>query len=124
MRLPSIALALIVFLAPAVATQAQADGFKQIENKSVFVSLMNGRELTRFGINLVVTPDGRIDGRAFGRDVKGAWRWQGGYFCRDLFWGQRDLGANCQMVKLQGRTVRFISDKGTGEFADLQLKGG
>jgi hypothetical protein len=25
---------------------------------------------------------------------------------------------------LQGRTVRFISDRGAGEFADLQLKGG
>lgn len=107
-----------------IATPAAADGFKQIDSKSTFVSLMNGRELTRFGINLVVTPDGRIDGRAFGRDVKGAWRWQGGYFCRDLYWGQRDLGANCQMVKQQGRTIRFISDQGEGEFADLQLKGG
>ena len=124
MRVLSLALAALLLLNPTLATQAQADGFKQIQNKSTFVSLMNGRELTRFGINLVVTPDGRIDGKAFGRDVKGAWRWQGGYFCRDLYWGKRDLGANCQMVKLQGRTVRFISDKGTGEFADLVLRGG
>ncbi|MEO0772517.1 MAG: dihydrodipicolinate reductase [Pseudomonadota bacterium] len=123
MRLLSLALA-ILMLAPGLNGTAKAEGFQQIQSKSTFVSLMNGRELTRFGINLVVTPDGRIDGRAFGRDVTGAWRWQGGYFCRDLYWGQRDLGANCQMVKRQGRTIRFISDKGAGEFADLQLKGG
>lgn len=119
MRLLTIALATLLLISPA-----QADGFKQINSENTFKSLMNGRELTRFGINLVVTPDGRIDGKAFGRSVTGAWRWQGGYFCRDLFWGKRDLGANCQMVKLQGRTIRFISDKGAGEFADLQLKGG
>ncbi|MEO0370894.1 MAG: dihydrodipicolinate reductase [Pseudomonadota bacterium] len=122
MRLLSIVLA-IFMLVPAISGPAQADGFQQIQSKSTFVSLMNGRELTRFGINLVVTPDGRIDGRAFGRDVTGAWRWQGGYFCRDLFWGARNLGPNCQMVKRQGRTIRFISDKGAGQFADLQLKG-
>lgn len=124
MRLITIALAAMLLIGPIMTHPAQADGFKQIDSKSTFVSLMNGRELTRFGINLVVTPDGRIDGRAFGRDVKGAWRWQGGYFCRDLFWGTRNLGANCQMVKLQGRTIRFISDKGAGEFADLKLRDG
>jgi hypothetical protein len=119
MRFLVFALTTFLFVVPA-----HAEGFKEIKNRDTFVSLMNGRELNRFGINLVVTPDGRIDGRAFGRDVTGAWRWQGGYFCRDLFWGKRDLGPNCQMVKLQGRTVRFISDRGAGEFADLQLKGG
>ena len=123
MRLLSIVLA-VFMLAPGLSGTANADGFQQIQSKSTIVSLMFGRELSRFGIILVVTSDGQFDGRAFGRDVKGAWRWQGGYFCRDLFWGQRDLGPNCQMVKRQGRTIRFISDKGTGQFADLQLKGG
>ncbi|MEO0750258.1 MAG: dihydrodipicolinate reductase [Pseudomonadota bacterium] len=123
MRFLKFVLATLFLISPISSTSAQADDFQQVTNKSTFVSLMNGRELTRFGINLVVTPDGRIDGKAFGRDVKGAWRWQGGYFCRDLSWGERDLGANCQMVKRQGRTIRFISDKGAGEFADLRLRG-
>ena len=124
MRILTFVVAALLLTMPGMTTSAKADGFQQVKNKSTFVSLMSGRELTRYGINLVVTPDGRIDGKAFGRDVKGAWRWQGGYFCRDLYWGQRDLGANCQMVKRQGRTIRFISDKGTGEFADLQLSVG
>lgn len=109
-------------LAALFVTPANAEEFVNVTKRDTFVSLMNGRELTRFGINLVVTPDGKIDGRAFGRSVSGAWRWQAGYFCRDLYWGKRDLGPNCQAVKLQGRTVRFISDKGTGQFADLVLR--
>ncbi len=99
-----------------------ADGFARVDQRDTFVSLIEGRDLTRFGIKLKVTTDGQIVGRAFGRSVTGAWRWQSGYFCRDLYWGKQDLGPNCQAVKVQGRTVRFISDQGTGQFADLVLK--
>lgn len=105
-----------------LSAPAFAESFKPVTNRDTFVSLMQNRELTRFGINLKVSPDGRIDGRAFGRDVRGAWRWQSGYFCRDLYWGQKNLGPNCQAVKIQGQTVRFISDQGTGEHADLTLR--
>ena len=104
------------------STPTVAEEFATVKERDSFVSLINGRQLTRFGINLDVTPSGDITGRAFGRDVSGKWRWQSGYFCRDLFWGARDLGPNCQMVKVQGSTVRFISDKGTGEYADLRLR--
>ncbi|MEQ9257915.1 MAG: dihydrodipicolinate reductase [Roseovarius sp.] len=104
------------------AAPALAEGFVQIKNRDAFVNLLQGRELTRFGINLTVTPDGKIDGRAFGRDVSGAWQWNSGYFCRDLYWGRQNLGPNCQAVQVQGQTLRFISDQGTGEFADLRLK--
>ena len=113
---------LILITALFIAPPAFAEQFQQVTQRDTFVSLMNGRELTRFGIKLEVTPDGKIDGRAFGRNVTGAWRWNGGYFCRDLYWGSRDLGPNCQAVKVQGRTVRFISDQGQGEFADLVLR--
>jgi len=105
-----------------LATPAVAQDFSTVEQEDSFKSLVDGRDLTRFGITVNVTPDGRIKGRAFGRDVTGAWSWNAGYFCRDLFWGARDLGPNCQMVKIQGNTIRFISDKGTGQFADLVLR--
>ena len=101
---------------------ALADGFSQISQKDEFISVISDKKLTRFGINLTVTPSGQIAGKAFGRPVTGAWRWKSGYFCRDLYWGQRDLGPNCQAVKVQGSTIRFISDQGTGEFADLRLQ--
>jgi hypothetical protein len=113
---------LVLLLIMAAGAPAAAEEFQKVDERDTFVSLMNGRELTRFGINLTVTPDGEIDGRAFGRDVTGAWRWDSGYFCRDLYWGQMALGGNCQAVKVQGRTVRFISDQGAGRYADLRLR--
>ena len=110
------------FVVSLLAIPAHAEGFNLISDKKSFVSIVDGRKLTRLGIKLDVTSDGQIIGRAFGRSVTGAWTWNSGYFCRDLYWGQRDLGANCQAVRVQGNTIRFISDRGTGEFADLVLR--
>ena len=106
-------------LALPVAAQAE---FAQVTERERFVSLIEGRDLTRFGIRLEVTSDGQIQGRAFGRDVTGAWRWAQGYFCRDLYWGSMELGANCQAVRQRGNTLRFISDQGNGRYADLYLR--
>ncbi|WP_224824997.1 dihydrodipicolinate reductase [Cognatishimia sp. MH4019] len=109
-------------LAMLIVAPASAEAFQKISDKTRFVQAVENKELTRMGIGLDVTPDGKIIGRAFGRDVRGNWTWQDGYFCRDLYWGQRDLGYNCQEVKLNGQTIRFTSDRGTGQFADLTLR--
>lgn len=115
-------LTVLACIAAISAAPATADGFNQIQKESEFISVISDKKLTRFGIDLTVTPSGQIAGRAFGRPVSGAWQWKSGYFCRDLYWGKRDLGPNCQAVKVQGSTIRFISDRGAGEFADLRLK--
>ena len=105
-----------------LSATAQADSFQRIDERDGFVSLVKNRSLTRLGIRLKVGHDGKITGRAFGRKVTGAWSWNGGYFCRDLYVGGDDLGPNCQMVQVQGDTMRFTSDKGQGIYADLRLK--
>lgn len=115
----------LVWIAAALLLWPQissANGLEVVTSREAFVSLIEGRELTRFGITLVVTPEGEIIGRAFGTDVTGDWDWQGEYFCRDLFYGERDLGPNCQQVSVQGESMRFTSDQGTGDFADFRLK--
>jgi hypothetical protein len=104
------------------STAPAAQEFQTVRDQSRFLELVVGKQLTRFGIRLNVTPDGEIRGRAFGRPVTGNWQWSDGYFCRDLYYGERDLGANCQEVKVNGRTVRFTSDRGQGIFADLTLE--
>jgi hypothetical protein len=109
-------------LSTALAAPAYADGFNQVREKSEFVSLISGKSLTRFGIRLQVSPAGVIEGSAFGTDVTGKWEWQSGLFCRDLAFGKKDLGPNCQMVKQNGNSLRFISDAGEGDSADFRLK--
>lgn len=99
-----------------------AAAFERISTKSDFVQTVSGKNLTIFGISVSVQPDGAIGGRAYGRKVKGQWQWRDGFFCRDLFWGDMDLGPNCQVVKVHGDVIRFRSDKGTGRYADLTMR--
>lgn len=113
-----MAIALVAALLPR---GAQAEGFKPVRSEQAFESLVEGRDLRRFGITLQVRRDGRIEGRALGRAVTGAWRWEDGYFCREMAWGNRDLGPNCQVVLYDGRSLRFVADEGKGESADLRL---
>lgn len=100
--------------------------FERISDAQEFTRLIEGRVLTRFGIRLEVLAEdpasGQISGRGFGYPVTGAWRWDSGYFCRDLDWGGSDLGFNCQAVLRDGGTVRFVSDRGAGDFADFRLR--
>ncbi len=110
------------FLGLAVAEPAQAEDFRTVESADTFVSLITGRELRRLGIALTVTPQGEIEGDAFGYPVTGQWSWDGQYFCRDLYWGGDDLGYNCQLVEVRGDTIRFTSDQGAGQSARLSLR--
>ncbi|MGR1581118.1 dihydrodipicolinate reductase [Thalassobius sp. S69A] len=111
---------LMIFL--ALPRPLLAEGLVPITDRARFLSLIEGRELRRAGIRLTVLADGRITGRALGRPVSGGWQWQGQYFCRDMQWGDTPVGYNCQTVRLRGDVLRFTSDRGRGDFADLKLR--
>lgn len=108
--------------AAVLLPQAAAAELKRVEKKSEFVQLVQGKTLSRPLVRLTVTPDGQISGRGATWDVTGSWTWQDGFFCRDLNWGGDDLGYNCQTVLANGSEVRFVADKGAGDFADFRLR--
>lgn len=112
----------LLTLCLSLAATATLADTRRVESRGDFLALVEGRALTRLGITLIVSPDGRIAGRAFGTPVSGAWQWQNGYFCRTLFHGKRDLGQNCQTVEQRGGSLRFTADRGAGMHADLALK--
>ncbi len=122
LKTATVVFALVGFELVGAAQPALAEDFARVQAKSEFVSLISGKALTRFGIELDVSVDGAITGSAFGKPVTGAWRWADGMFCRDLSFGKRDLGPNCQVVQRNGDTIRFIADEGKGDFADLRLE--
>ncbi|MAC77992.1 MAG: dihydrodipicolinate reductase [Rhodobacteraceae bacterium] len=95
--------------------------FQKIDTETDFRRLVTGKTLTRPMVRLQVSPQGAISGRGMTWDVTGRWSWQNGYFCRDLAWGGDDLGYNCQEVRVNGRKVRFTSDRGAGESAVFTL---
>lgn len=104
------------------AVPAMAEGARVISSKESFADLVNGRTLAALGVRLQVLGDGSISGRAFGKDVSGRWEWQGGFFCRDLMFGETALPANCQQVLSDGSRITFVADKGSGQRADLKLR--
>ncbi|TVS02698.1 MAG: dihydrodipicolinate reductase [Rhodobacteraceae bacterium] len=103
------------------ATPALAD-FQPVREETTFRALVEGRELTRLGIRLQVLPQGQITGRGFGMQVGGEWEWRDGYFCRTLEFGSSGDPYNCQLVLRDGNTLRFISDQGQGDQADMRLR--
>ncbi len=109
-----------VIAALGAAAPASAE-YERIESRSAFSETVVGRKLTRFGIEVTVTPGGEITGSAFGRSVGGRWEWREGFFCRELSWGDQTFGGNCQTVMRDGTSVRFTSDRGSGRSADLTL---
>ncbi len=110
------AVATICLAAPALAD------LTRISDRSTFLSYVQGRELSRIGISLLVSPDGTIAGRALGRDVTGTWAWEGDLFCRTLDAGDRQFGRNCQVVSIDGNSIRFHADQGTGDIADFRIR--
>lgn len=104
------------------AAEVRADSFELVRDRSEFVSLVEGRTLRYPGVRLRVSPDGEIRGKGLGVDVSGDWNWRGNFFCRDLTWGDREIGYNCQAVLRNGSTLRFVADQGQGRSADFRLR--
>lgn len=105
-----------------ILSAGAADAFTRIDSRDRFVSLVEGRALTSLGVRLVVEPSGKLGGRAFGRDVTGAWEWSGGFFCRTMKAGDRAFPRDCQLVQTDGRRVRFVAQQGQGDQAVLNLR--
>jgi hypothetical protein len=113
--------AALALCATLIATAAAAE-FVPIRDEAKFVQIVADKTLTRPLVSLSVAPTGRIAGSGAAWEVTGQWTWQNGYFCRDLSWGGTDLGYNCQEVRVRDNKIRFISDRGTGEYADFRLR--
>ncbi|MCU0899600.1 MAG: dihydrodipicolinate reductase [Cypionkella sp.] len=116
---------LLAALLSFVPGLALANGFEPIKDKDTFLSLVKDREL-RIGIynlTLKVLPDGKIQGRALGWDISGNWKWEDGYFCRDMDWSGYAIPFNCQLVEARGeRELRFTVDRGKGNSASFRLR--
>lgn len=122
MTLRIIALFLTLAGGTLIAHPGAASAFERITLADEFTGLVANRELSRFGIRLEVSPSGEISGRGFGYPVTGDWQWRDGYFCRVMDWGGTEIEPNCQMVLRDGDRLRFVSDQGTGEYADFRLR--
>ncbi len=117
--------ALVALLTTPVAHAAPAQDFQPVREKAAFLDLVEGRELRLplFRIRITLTTEGAITGSALGWPLKGNWRWQDGYFCRDIDWSGTEIPYNCQLVEARGTDeVRFTVDQGRGDSASFRLR--
>ncbi|MBA98405.1 MAG: dihydrodipicolinate reductase [Sulfitobacter sp.] len=105
----------------AMSSAAHAE-YQKVQSQADFISVVDGKKLTRPLVELEVSPAGTIRGTGAAWKVSGNWVWKEGYFCRSLEWGDDDLGYNCQEVAVNGTKIRFTSDKGTGKSASFSLR--
>ena len=105
-----------------VATSAAAQ--ETLTEKPEFLKAVAGHtlEIRLLRVQLKVLDSGTITGKAFGRSVTGNWEWKGGFFCRSMTWGDRELADNCQQVSKDGTSLIFTSDKGSGRSAKFALR--
>ena len=115
----AVLVASLISLVPEFATSQTSQWVKE-EHK--FIILIDGKKLKRFLIELSVETDGTITGTGAGTNVTGSWNWQDNYFCRNLSWGSRDLGYDCQKVELRGQKLFFTSDRGRGSTAGFTIR--
>ena len=101
---------------------AAAQTNEWVKDEDRFINLTDGKKLKRFLIELSVQTDGTIIGMGAGTDVTGNWNWQDNYFCRNLSWGNRDLGTDCQKVELKDKKLFFTSDRGLGTTAGFTIQ--
>ena len=101
---------------------AAAQTNEWVKDEDRFINLIDGKKLKRFLIELSVQTDGTIIGMGAGTDVTGNWNWQDNYFCRNLSWGNRDLGSDCQKVELKDQKLFFTSDQGRGATAGFSIR--
>lgn len=112
----------LISLITVIATASAAESFTRVTDRDEFLRLVTGKELKYTGTTLEVRPNGTIVGRAIRWPITGTWEWRDGYFCRVMDWGGYEISPNCQQVDVRGNTMKFTSDRGTGQSANLRLR--
>ena len=104
---------------------ACAEPFAPVTDLPTFLALVEGRDLRigLYDLTLELAPDGRITGSALGWNITGNWRWDGGFFCRQMDWSGYAVDDNCQLVEALGtEKLRFTTDRGAGDSATFKLR--
>ncbi len=67
--------------------------------------------------------DGTMSGKLKSKKkFAGAWVWNKKYLCRNAVVGDKKLATDCQLIEVDGNTVRYTRNKGKGESRLLTIK--
>lgn len=94
-----------------------------IDSKSEFIQKVAGKKIADPKLNtwMIARPNGKIEGKFKGINIKGKWSWSGEYWCRSARIGLFSLSLECQEITLAGNTLILKRKKGTGSSHTYQL---
>lgn len=105
-----------------LGTVATAQNFKRIKTEANFRALVVDRKLTSDDAGwMIVKSDGKTEGHILGQKFNAAWVWNKRMYCRNAVLGKKQLGTDCQVVKISGKTVQFIRKYGKGGTGEMKL---
>lgn len=86
-----------------------------IRTEKRFRETVIGKKLVSGNAWIVITEDGKFSGVSNQNEkIRGAWIWHSKYWCRNLAVGSQQWQQDCQVVKLDGKKLTFIREKGKG----------
>lgn len=97
-------------------------GYKWIKSEKDYVAQLGGKKFGTDAGWFISTADGKIKGKVGKQKMRGAWKWQGRYFCRNVVIGDRELGTDCQKIEYDGTNVRLTRKKGRGDVVVYEPK--
>ncbi|MCV0429863.1 MAG: hypothetical protein K5905_30880 [Roseibium sp.] len=88
---------------------------EQITDKEAFLEKIAGRRHVNGGAWVIVSKDGKVEGVGpRGGSISGNLFWEGAYYCRTIVFDDEPMPENHQAVSLDGDTVTYTRDRGTG----------
>lgn len=95
---------------------------ERIRSSLDFAETVVGKRLSSNGVTLVVRNDGRVTGSGQAGRVALNWDWRGGYYCREGTVGGIQVEEDCEAVYTTGRTVHFVSNRGSGQGVEYAMR--
>ncbi|MEP6018059.1 MAG: hypothetical protein ABJ251_06205 [Paracoccaceae bacterium] len=104
----------------AFSVPAHADGFKRITSEAEFLQKAVGKKLWLDDNHFTARKNGQLVGKFGGERLKGAWAWNGQFWCRTL--STHTKNTDCQTWETDGKTFRITREQGKGKSLDYTTK--
>ena len=102
-----------IFGASFLAVSAHAAEYELITTKADFDSLVVGKKLYIDDNHVTIRKNGSIKGKFGGKQLKGAWEWRDGAWCRTLTTHSKN--SDCQQWEVNGNQFRVTRERGKGK---------
>ncbi|MDA5555878.1 hypothetical protein [Shimia sp. MMG029] len=110
------AIAVVLFAIPLTANAAT---WERIKTETQLLEVVAGKQFSTKNGWWEIRSDGSMVGILKGDELRGAWKWDKGAWCRNYVFKGKEKKTNCQHVWSSGNQVRFKKDRGQGD-EDIQ----